>query len=82
MTTTYQSSKGTVEISTMPLSYAKNALGKLRRTEPERIAEIEALAAHVEKLEAEAIAENLNPRAVVGGNNPPPDDPEPATSGL
>lgn len=70
----YNSSKGEVEISTMPLSYAKNALNKLRRTEPERAAEIEALAAHVEGLEAAAVGETLNPRAVVGGNNPPPDE--------
>ena len=39
----YQSSKGPVDIETMPLSYAKNALNKLRRGEPERTAEIEAL---------------------------------------
>jgi hypothetical protein len=67
----YQSSKGPVEIETMPLSYAKNALNKLRRTEPERTAEIEALDAHVSRLVAEAAEEGLNPRAVVGGNNPP-----------
>lgn len=79
--TMYKSSKGDVEISTMVLSHAKNALNKLRRTDPGRADEIEALAAHVEKLEAEAIAENLNPRAVVGGNNPPPDEPEPKLKG-
>lgn len=70
----YQSSKGEVEISTMPLSYAKNALNKLLRTEPERKAEIDALDAHVAKLSAEAEEAALNPRAVVGGNNPPPDE--------
>lgn len=94
MTTTYQSSKGEVEISTMPLSYAKNAVNKLRRTEPERTAEIAALQAHVDALEAaatakaldaagegktgfdkfEARAAVLNERAVIGGNNPPPDE--------
>ena len=62
----YQSSKGPVEIDTMPLSYAKNALNKLRRTEPERTAEIEALDAHVTKLAAAATEESLNPRAVIG----------------
>jgi hypothetical protein len=82
----YQSSKGAVEVSTMPLSYAKNALNKLRRTEPERTEEIDAIAAHVEALEAEATAKSLagdgaNPRAVVGGNNPPPDDPAPKLDG-
>lgn len=79
----YQSSKGAVEISTMPLSYAKNALNKLTRTEPGRTAEIKALQAHVDKLTAEAEAaalaggdDDANPRAVVGGNNPPADEPE------
>lgn len=70
----YQSSKGPVEIDTMPLSYAKNALNKLRRTEPERTAEIEALDAHVTKLAAAATEESLNPRAVIGGNEPPPEE--------
>jgi hypothetical protein len=69
----YQSSKGGVEISTMPLSYAKNALNKLNRTEPERAAEIAALTEHVEKLSAEATEKSLNPRAEIGGNNPPPE---------
>lgn len=78
----YNSSKGDVEISTMPLSYAKNALNKLKRTEPERTAEIEALQAHVDGLEASAIAESLNPRAVVGGNNPPADEPAEATNSV
>ncbi len=95
----YKSSKGEVEISTMPISYAKNALNKLRRTEPDRTAEIEALAAHVGAAEAEATeralsgdgkvgfdkfearAEVLNERAVIGANNPPPDEPAPALSG-
>lgn len=65
----YQSSKGPVEIDAMPLPYARNALGKLRRSEPERAAEIEALQAHVDKLAAADEADN--PRAVIGGNNPP-----------
>lgn len=67
----YKSSKGDKEIATMPLSYAKNALNKLLRTEPGRAAEIEALQAHVSALEAEAIEANLNPRATIGANNPP-----------
>lgn len=70
----YQSSKGPVEIDTMPLSYAKNALNKLRRGEPERTAEIEALDAHVTKLAAAATEESMNPRAVIGGNEPPPEE--------
>lgn len=82
----YQSSKGAVEISTMPLSYAKNALNKLLRTEPERDAEIEALDKHVRALSADAEAANLappadNPRAVIGGNNPPPDESAPQIEG-
>lgn len=74
----YQSSKGAVEISTMPLSHAKNALNKLRRGEPERFAEIEALDAHVSKLEADAIAGVTTPKpraAVIGDNGPPADGP-------
>ncbi|MEW9855901.1 hypothetical protein [Novosphingobium sp. M1R2S20] len=82
----YKSSKGEVEIATMPLSYAKNALNKLRRTEPERTAEIEALDAHVSKLEAEAIEKNLTPKpreAVIGDNGGPPveDEQAPAPEG-
>lgn len=76
----YQSSKGAVEIDTMPLSYALNAMRKLQRTEPERTAEIEALKAHTDRLAAEAEAKALaggdvNPRAVIGGNNPPEETP-------
>lgn len=70
----YKSSKGEVEIDTMPLSYAKNALNKLRRTEPERAAEIDALDSHVAKLEAEAIEKNTAPQpreAVIGDNGGP-----------
>ena len=65
----YKSSKGDREISTMPLPYAKNALNKLVRDDPTRTAEIDALRLHVDALAAEAEAEN--PRAVIGGNNPP-----------
>lgn len=72
----YQSSKGPVEIDTMPLSYAKNALNKLRRGEPERTAEIDALDAHVAKLTETATEAALNPRAVIGGNNPPEETPK------
>jgi hypothetical protein len=67
----YKSSKGEREISEMPLPYAKNALGKLLRDEPGRTAEIDALQAHVDTLTAQAEAEGENPRAVLGGNNPP-----------
>lgn len=65
----YKSSKGDKEIATMPLSYAKNALGKLIRDDPARTDEIEALQAHVDKLTQAADAEN--PRVVIGGNYPP-----------
>lgn len=61
----YQSSKGPVDISTMPFPYASNALAKLRANAPERKAEIEALAKHVDAMG------DANPRAVPGGNNPP-----------
>lgn len=64
----YNSSKGPVEISTMPYPYAKNALAKLRSNSPERSAEISALDKHIQDLEIDGDA---NPRAVQGGNNPP-----------
>lgn len=66
----YLSSKGAVEIDTMPYPYASNALNKLRREAPERKEEIEALAKRVADLEA---AQDENPRAVPGDNNPPED---------
>jgi len=75
----YKSSSGDKEISTMPLSYALNALRKLERTEPERTAEIAALRDHTEKLQTEPPA----PRdAVVGDNGGPPiEDPKPEGRG-
>lgn len=76
----YKSSKGAVEIDTMPLPYASNALAKLIRSEPERVAEIEALQVHVDKLAAEA-GGDANPRAVIGGNSPPADPPAPKLEG-
>lgn len=87
MQTHYQSSKGPKLISDMPLPYAQNALGKLQRerVDASRDAEIEAIAAHVAKLSeeiaetpaelrsepVETIADEPNPRAVIGANNPP-----------
>lgn len=68
----YQSSKGAVDITTMPFTYANNALNKLRRESPERTDEINALADHIANLEA---GEQPNPRAVIGGNNPPDETP-------
>lgn len=87
MLTHYNSSKGPLEIATMPLSYARNARKKLQVNEPERTAEIEALSAHVEALEAAATAKALEgdpaPREAVMGDNggPPIDEPAPALSG-
>jgi hypothetical protein len=77
----YKSSKGDREIADMPLPYAKNALGKLMRDEPSRTAEIEALQAHVDKLSADVEADAANPRAVIGGNNPPEETPAPNLKG-
>lgn len=87
MTLTYQSSKGSKVIADMPLPYAQNALAKLmrERVDASRDAEIEAIAAHVARLSEEvaetpaelraeptdAVADEPNPRAVVGGNSPP-----------
>lgn len=73
----YLSSKGAVPIATMPFSYANNALNKLRREAPERIEEIQALADHCSKLEADG---DQNPRAVIGGNNPPEETPAAAVA--
>lgn len=72
----YLSSKGAVPVATMPLRYASNALAKLRRESPERKEEIDAIAAHVAKLEADG---EENPRAVIGGNNPPEETPTAVT---
>lgn len=82
MLTHYNSSKGAKEIATMPLPYAKNALAKLHRDEPERTAEIEALTAHVERLEAEAAESDTGTPvrdgpAPMGDNNPPADEAAP-----
>ena len=66
--TMYLSSKGPVAIATMPFSYANNALNKLRRESPERMEEIEALEKHIASIDT---GEGENPRAVIGGNNPP-----------
>ncbi|WP_454798552.1 hypothetical protein [Novosphingobium lindaniclasticum] len=82
----YKSSKGDKEIASMPLSYAKNALNKLIRSEPERKAEIDALQEHVDRLTAESEEKALaggdaNPRAVIGGNNPPEETPAPNPDG-
>ena len=51
--TIYQSSKGEIEIATMPHRYASNALAKLIREEPERTDEIDALTTHIAKLDKE-----------------------------
>lgn len=75
METHYKSSKGLKLIADLPLPYARNAVAKLRREEPGRTAEIEAIDAHIAKVEAEIAAEGENPRAVIGGNNPPEETP-------
>lgn len=67
----YQSSKGPVEIAKMPYPYASNALKKLCRDEPERADEIAALEKHVASLADKQADEPENPRAVIGGNQPP-----------
>lgn len=68
----YLSSKGPVAIATMPFSYASNALSKLRREAPERLEEIDALEKHIASIDT---GEGENPRAVIGGNNPPEETP-------
>lgn len=82
--THYRGSRGTVEIATMPLPYAANALAKLQRecVDGSREAEISAIAAHVAKLQedhveagsvdpAPTLAEDVNPRIHLGANHPP-----------
>lgn len=69
----YKSSKGEVEIATMPFPYASNALAKLLRDEPGRSAEIEALEAHVASFDQDGVP--ANPRVAIGNNNPPEDIP-------
>jgi hypothetical protein len=74
VTTIYKSSSGDKVIADMHLSYAKNAANKLRRTEPERVDEIQAIDAHVAKLEADAIEKNTSPQpreAAIGDNGGP-----------
>lgn len=61
----YKSSKGPVEIATMPKRYAQNALTKLQRERPERIEEIEALQKHIDS--------TPDAPATIGDNNPPPE---------
>lgn len=90
MTILYASSRGPIPVHTMPLPYAQNALKKLQRERKDasRDEEIEAIAAHVAKLQEEhletgavdpdppVVIEDLNPRAVMGGNNPPAELPD------
>lgn len=75
----YKSSKGEIEISTMVLSYAKNAMNKLIRDEPSRTAEIDALRQHIEALEA--VEPTANPNTGIGGNNPPAEEAMPKIDG-
>lgn len=59
MTAIYTSSKGPMEIASMPVRYAQNALDKLRREREDdsRDGEIDALSAHIAAaVEAEAEA--------------------------
>lgn len=82
--THYASSKGAVEIATMPRTYAFNALSKLERDEPHRIEEIEALRAHVVRLDEAYAEQQATGGAEEGpaprGHNGPPED-EPAIDG-
>jgi hypothetical protein len=83
--THYAGSKGPVEISSMPRTYAANALAKLERDEPHRADEIAALRAHVSTLD-EAYAESQATGAAEEGppplgHNQPPADEEPAVDG-
>ncbi len=69
MTTTYNGSRGPVEIATMNGKHAATAAAKLRREEPSRVAEIDALESHSAKMAAEHEAAGSPPAA--GDNDGP-----------
>jgi len=72
--THYQSSKGPLEIATMPGPYLANALAKLEReNDPARAAELAAMRDRMAVLDAER--EEENPRVHLGANNPPEETP-------
>lgn len=75
--THYTGSKGRVEIATMNGKHAAMAAAKLRREQPDRMAEIAALEAHAARMEIEHgnADSDVNPRAVIGGNMPPEEIP-------
>lgn len=75
-TTIYVGSKGPVEIATMNGKHAATAAAKLRRTEPSRVAEIEALEAHAARMAEEHAAAGAPPAAGDNGG-PPIEDPAP-----
>ncbi|WP_300573479.1 hypothetical protein [Phenylobacterium sp.] len=75
--THYQSSKGPLEIASMPGPYLANALAKLEReNDPARADELAAMRDRMAALDAER--EEENPRVHLGANNPPEETP-PAT---
>lgn len=61
MTTHYQSSKGPMEIASMPLRYATNAHDKLKRerVDNSRDAEIKALADHIARVSEEVAQQQV-----------------------
>lgn len=70
MVTHYQSSKGPLEIAAMPFPYLSNAYAKLQREDDgSRTAELDAMGKRLAELAEETI--EANPRAVIGGNEPP-----------
>ena len=79
MITHYQSSRGPVLISSMVYTHANNALAKLRRDEPGRVDEINALMDHLDELDAARQDTQGDPPAPIG-HNAPPDEPEAPTA--
>lgn len=57
MTTHYEGSRGPMEIASMPYPYLRNARDKLVREQRdgERQAEIDAMSAQIDKLDAERV---------------------------
>lgn len=84
MTAIYQGSKGPVAIADMPYPHLRNALEKLQREgSPARQDEIAAMSARLAHLDAEqpeSAAPDDNPRAVIGGNDPPVETPRVVTA--
>lgn len=80
LATMYKGSKGAVPIATMNGKHAATAAAKLRREQPDRIAEIEALEAHAAAMAIEHAKAAEDAPAPIGHNMPPEDEQAPSLS--